>query len=173
MASRIYLSEPELNDLREFLAGIRVSTAMHRRWAAPPSKPAKFRAYVERMGLPENCSLLVRRKDTGRIVGVINISGIVHGLLRSGYLGYYVFAGYERQGFMREGIAWKRISAWQRCFYCAGQLLWLCEGRILPALPQDRRSLAGPRTVGNSCFVNAECSLCLGQPDEPMERGSL
>jgi ribosomal-protein-alanine N-acetyltransferase len=37
-------------------------------------------------------------------VGVINVTEIVLGALRSGYLGYYVFAGHERQGLMREGL---------------------------------------------------------------------
>ena len=56
------------------------------------------------MARPENCALFVCHRDTRQIVGVINISNIVLGLFRSGYLGYYAFAGFERQGFMREGL---------------------------------------------------------------------
>lgn len=37
-------------------------------------------------------------------MGVINISNMVGGLFRSGYLGYYAFTGHERQGYMREGL---------------------------------------------------------------------
>ena len=36
--------------------------------------------------------------------GVINISNMVMGLFRSAFLGYYGFAGHERQGLMREGM---------------------------------------------------------------------
>ncbi len=38
------------------------------------------------------------------MVGVVNITNIVRGPFRSGYLGYYVFAGHERRGFMRDGV---------------------------------------------------------------------
>ena len=33
-----------------------------------------------------------------------NITNIVRGNFRSGYLGYYVFAGHARQGLMTEGL---------------------------------------------------------------------
>lgn len=56
------------------------------------------------MGRPGNCALLVCRRDDGDIVGVVNITNIVRGSFKSGYLGYYVFAGYERQGYMRAGL---------------------------------------------------------------------
>ncbi len=38
------------------------------------------------------------------MVGVVNITNIVLGKFCSAHLGYYVFAGFERQGFMREGL---------------------------------------------------------------------
>jgi ribosomal-protein-alanine N-acetyltransferase len=56
------------------------------------------------MEQPSNKAFLVCRRDTGAIAGVVNITNIVLGLFRSGYLGYYAFAGHERQGFMREGL---------------------------------------------------------------------
>jgi len=37
-------------------------------------------------------------------VGVINLSNIVYGVFRSGYLGYYAFSGFERQGYMTQGL---------------------------------------------------------------------
>ena len=40
----------------------------------------------------------------GDFVGVVNLTNIALGLFRSAYLGYYAFAGYERQGLMREGM---------------------------------------------------------------------
>jgi len=56
------------------------------------------------MALPENRSFFICRKDNAHIAGVINISNMVLGSFRSGYLGYYLFAGHERQGLMREGL---------------------------------------------------------------------
>jgi ribosomal-protein-alanine N-acetyltransferase len=53
---------------------------------------------------PSNYAFLVCRKQDQAIVGVINVSNVVRGLFQSGYLGYYVFAGFERQGHMRQGL---------------------------------------------------------------------
>jgi len=56
------------------------------------------------MSRPENCALLVCERESNRIVGVINITNIVLGVFRSGYLGFYAFAGFERRGLMYEGL---------------------------------------------------------------------
>jgi ribosomal-protein-alanine N-acetyltransferase len=104
MSSRVYLRHPEIADQREFLASVRDSRALHHPWTSAPSTPALFRAYVERVAQPANGGFLVCTRGGQSIVGVINISNIVLGLFRSGYLGYYAFAGYERQGLMREGL---------------------------------------------------------------------
>lgn len=56
------------------------------------------------MSSPDFRSFLVCTREGDEIAGVINISNIVMGMLRSAYLGYYAIAGFERQGLMREGI---------------------------------------------------------------------
>ena len=56
------------------------------------------------MRRPENREFLVCLRASGELVGVINLSNIVLGYFRSAYLGYYAFAGFERQGLMREGL---------------------------------------------------------------------
>jgi ribosomal-protein-alanine N-acetyltransferase len=38
------------------------------------------------------------------LVGIVNVSEIVRGAFRSGYLAYYVFRPYERRGLMTEGV---------------------------------------------------------------------
>jgi ribosomal-protein-alanine N-acetyltransferase len=86
------------------LARSRASRALHHPWVAPPSNPDQFARYVERVRNPLNCGFLVCHAQSQEIAGVINISNIVLGLFRSGYLGYYAFAGFERQGLMREGL---------------------------------------------------------------------
>jgi [ribosomal protein S5]-alanine N-acetyltransferase len=91
-------------DQSEFLTAVRASKALHGPWTRAPSTPKQFNAYLEQMTQPANAGFLVCQRDTGSIVGVINLTGIVLGLFRSGYLGYYAFAGYERQGLMREGL---------------------------------------------------------------------
>lgn len=102
--SRIVLRAPSFVDEREFIAGARASIALHRPWVTPPATRVAFRAYIKRMSESGQRAFVVCRRDTGAIVGAINITHIVLGLFRSGYLGYYAFAGYERLGFMREGL---------------------------------------------------------------------
>lgn len=104
MSARIHLRYPTLADEAEFLARVRASRALHHPWMHPPSTPERFRSYVQRMQEPAHRGFLVCRAEDGAIAGVINISEIVLGILRSGYLGYYAFAGFERRGLMREGL---------------------------------------------------------------------
>ena len=104
MSSRIVLSKLSLADESDFLAATRRSRALHRPWTSPPATPAAFRAYVARTQQPGHHAFALRRRDDGALVGLIAVSNIVMGLFRSGHLGYYVFAGCERQGHMREGL---------------------------------------------------------------------
>ncbi len=101
---RVCLREPTLADEQEFLASARLSRAFHKPWTHTPRFPSEYHVWLSRMQQASNQAFLVCRCDTNAIVGVISITGIVHGLLRSAWLGYYVFAGHERQGLMREGL---------------------------------------------------------------------
>jgi len=56
------------------------------------------------MVAPADHPFLVCRRDSDELVGVINLSNVVLGAFRSGYLGYYAFSGQERQGLMRQGL---------------------------------------------------------------------
>jgi [ribosomal protein S5]-alanine N-acetyltransferase len=104
MKSQIYIRPPLLLDEREFLAAVKKSHSLHQPWTKPPGTAEEFQAYLERMQLPTNSAYLVCHRDTHKIVGVININDILLGKFCSGYLGYYVFAGFERQGLMRDGL---------------------------------------------------------------------
>lgn len=102
--SRVRLRTPAAADAPGFVAAVRRSRSLHRPWTTPPDTPASFRAWVERMAPPAHHAFLVCRRDDDTIAGVINLTNIVMGAFRSGYLGYYAFAGHERQGLMREGL---------------------------------------------------------------------
>lgn len=104
MSSRIYLRCPALADQRAFLASVRKSHALHHPWTSAPATPAQFRAYLKYITAPSNCGYLICKRDSAQIVGVINITNIILGKFRSGYLGYYAFAAHARQGLMREGL---------------------------------------------------------------------
>ena len=102
--SRVLIRTPTTTDQAEFLALAMSSRSFHSPWVTAPSSAAEFHAYISRMSQAENRAFLVCSRSTGNILGVINITNIVFGAFRSAYLGYYVFAGNERQGFMREGL---------------------------------------------------------------------
>jgi len=104
MSANVYLRQPVLTDEAEFLSAVRKSRSLRRPWTNAPDTSAKFRAYAKQTISPIHCAFLVCRRDTSAMVGVVNITNIVLGRFRSGYLGYYVFAGHERQGLMRKGL---------------------------------------------------------------------
>jgi [ribosomal protein S5]-alanine N-acetyltransferase len=105
MRRRIALRGPAPSDEPAFLAAVKRSRALHRPWVAPPATPEAFARYLAAMTQPSNIAFLVCRRDTHELVGVVNITQMVQGAFRSGYLGYYAFAGHERQGLMREALS--------------------------------------------------------------------
>jgi len=104
MKSPVVLRSPDLADQSEFIQRALASRGLHRPWVMAPSTPEQFKTYVARMQEPVNHGFLVCEAGCGAIVGAIHLTHVVLGPFRSGYLGYYAFAGYERQGFMREGL---------------------------------------------------------------------
>jgi len=104
MMPSVLIRPPSPSDMREFLAAAKRSRSFHRPWGVAPDTPAKFRGYLARHTRPSHEAFLVHRRSDDAIVGVINISEIVRGNFQSGYLGYYAFAGHERQGYMTAGL---------------------------------------------------------------------
>lgn len=102
--SRVYVQGIELANQREFVASAQASRTFHHPWVKAPADPKAYRAYVLRMQGPQNYAFLVRERTRDALVGVVEITNIVRGIFRSGYLGYYVFVGFERQGLMHEGL---------------------------------------------------------------------
>ncbi|MFL6693769.1 MAG: GNAT family N-acetyltransferase [Ramlibacter sp.] len=102
--SRVVLRAPAAADAPAFLAAVRGSRRLHRPWVQPPQTRADFLQYLERMGAPGQHAFLVCRRDDGALVGVVNLTNVILGAFRSGYLGYYAFSGHEGQGLMREGL---------------------------------------------------------------------
>ena len=101
---RVRLAHVAASDEADFLAAARASRRLHAPWVTPPDASAKFRAWIRRMDGVTNVGVLSRRRDSGAPVGFIEITNIVRGNFRSAYLGYYAFAGHERQGLMRESL---------------------------------------------------------------------
>src|SRR5262249_25336058 len=104
VSARVRIRSLLLGDMQEFLRAVRRSGALHRPWVRAPATAQQYRAYLQRMTPPANHAFVVCRRDDGALIGVINLTHIVRGAFKSGYLGYYAFAGHEGQGLMREGL---------------------------------------------------------------------
>jgi ribosomal-protein-alanine N-acetyltransferase len=104
MKSPIYLRQPSSADRGAFLDAVRHSKPLHRPWISAPATSLEYHAYLQKMAEPANHAYLVCRRDTHQMAGVINLTNVIMGAFRSGYLGYYAFAGQERRGLMRHGL---------------------------------------------------------------------
>lgn len=110
--SRVYIRPPRKSDARAFLAAMAASRRLHRGWVQPPATLRLFAHYVTRFGGPKSlepalathAGFLVYRCADDALVGVYNLSEIVRGSFQSAYLGYYGFAPYDGEGYMRDAL---------------------------------------------------------------------
>ncbi|MFI6323399.1 GNAT family N-acetyltransferase [Nonomuraea sp. NPDC050556] len=103
-ASRLVLRPLTEDDQDEFLELAKDSVELHRPMVLPTTVE-DFRVFLGRFGDPGSAvGLLVCVRETGAIVGNVNINSIIRGRLQSGSLGYAVFRAYAGQGYMSEGL---------------------------------------------------------------------
>ena len=110
--SRVFLAAPSAECEGEFIAAVIRSETLHHPWVFPPSTDEQYRTYLERIKSGRTIPNLVRMSTDNRLIGAINVSEPVMGVFKSAYLGFYAFAGWERQGLMTEGLA----LVLDRCF---------------------------------------------------------
>ncbi|PZP28717.1 MAG: phosphinothricin acetyltransferase [Roseateles depolymerans] len=99
---RITIRPVAAGDAAAFVSAARASRALHRPWVSAPQDNAAFERYLARFDGVVNHGFLVEAPD--RLVGAIHLTNLVMGAFRSGYLGYYAFAGAEGQGLMTQGL---------------------------------------------------------------------
>jgi len=136
---RVRVERPTARHRTRFLAAVRRSRRLHAPWVSPPASTATYAAYLRRLGRSTHAGYLVVLRDSGDLVGVVNVSEIVGGAFRSGYLGYYAFTPHARLGLMREGLALVIADAFRRL------RLHRLEANIQPA---NRRSIRLVRRLG-------------------------
>ena len=113
--TRVRLERPTARHRARFLAAVRRSRRLHAPWVSPPASAAAVRgvpAPAQPTASTPAISSVVR--DSGDLVGVVNISEIVGGAFRSAYLGYYAFVPHAGRGLMREGLALVIADAFRR-----------------------------------------------------------
>lgn len=102
---RVNLSRPTTASEPEFLTAAGRSEGLHRPWVFPPRTHEEYESYLERIRSGSTIGFFLRRKSDQQLAGVVNLSEPVMRAFQSAYLGFYVFAGMERQGLMTEGLA--------------------------------------------------------------------
>ena len=101
---RVVLRTPTIDDEDEFIARMRASRALHRPWLYMPETPAAYKTYLAKADDPRAAPFLACRTEDGAIVGFLNISEIVRGNYRGGFLGYGGVAEFAGQGYMTEAM---------------------------------------------------------------------
>ena len=102
--ARVVLRAPTAADQDEFIAAMRASRALHRPWLYMPETPERYVAYLSRVDDPRAKPYLACRTEDSAIVGFLNISEIVRGGFKSGFLGYGGVARFAGQGYMTEAM---------------------------------------------------------------------
>ncbi len=93
-----------IEDKEAFVAAARASKALHSGWVNAPSDARAFAQYFARFDNQAHFGFVVLLRSTGELVGAINLTNVIYGAFRSGYLGYYAFSGFERKGYMTQGL---------------------------------------------------------------------
>jgi ribosomal-protein-alanine N-acetyltransferase len=101
---RVFLRYPEASDLEEFTTLARKSERFHRGLMSMAKTPAEYASYLERSAGDASKMFLICRTLDGAIVGMINLSQIVHGLFKSAYLGYGLGVPFTGNGFATEAV---------------------------------------------------------------------
>jgi ribosomal-protein-alanine N-acetyltransferase len=88
-----------------FVAAAQASEELHGRWVSTPTTPEAFERYLTRFdGDRAYGFVLETRGPAGELVGYVNITQVEKEHYRRGVLGYAIFAGHERRGYMTEGL---------------------------------------------------------------------
>ncbi|MCE3237978.1 MAG: Ribosomal-protein-S5p-alanine acetyltransferase [Gammaproteobacteria bacterium] len=101
--SNIIIRELKIEDKEAFISAMQRSQSLHHPWVKAPATPQEFNEYFQHYQQPNQKSFLICN-EKGNIVGVYNISEIVHGLFQNAYLGFYAVAGYAGKGYMSAGL---------------------------------------------------------------------
>jgi len=104
MPSRVAIRPVHASDGAELIAANLASIALHEPWVSPCRDHASFLGYLARCDGDRSIGFIARERESGRIVGVINLSEIVRGFFQSAYMGYYGMAGMNGRGLMGEAV---------------------------------------------------------------------
>lgn len=135
--NRVLIRPPTDDDCEAFIAALRRSRSLHRKWVNPGiATRAAFEKYF-----PTNQKqrFLIILRTTRELVGIININEVIRGNFQSASLGYYAFRPHTGKGLMREGMLLVLKHAFRKL------KLHRLEANIQP---RNRRSIALVKSCG-------------------------
>lgn len=101
---RVFIRPPSHRDKRELIQLALASRPAHRGFVSPAKNDAQFKAYMQRASRDDVEALLLCRRDDEAILGSFTFSQIFYGPFRNAYLGYWIGAPFEGNGYMTEGL---------------------------------------------------------------------
>lgn len=103
MIDTITLHEPSMHDEENFFAAMNKSEAFHSPFITAPKTPEEFATYLEK-SKKESEKYFIASSNDNKIIGVFNISGIMQGVFKSAYLGYYASVDSAGKGLMSKSL---------------------------------------------------------------------
>ena len=101
---RVVVSPPTEADEAAFLDAMRRSRRRHGRWTRMPETPEAYAEYLAKGAVPHRAYFLARLRESGDIVGFLNLGEIIRGSLQGGFLGYGGVEGHAGKGLMSEAM---------------------------------------------------------------------
>ncbi|MGO4524548.1 GNAT family N-acetyltransferase [Microvirga sp. 2MCAF35] len=105
MLPRVVIRLVHASDAAELIAANLASLDLHEPWVSPCRDHASFQGYLARCDGDRSIGFIARERESGRIVGIVNLSEIVRGFFQSAYMGYYGMAGMNGRGLMSEAVS--------------------------------------------------------------------
>lgn len=99
----ILLREPSAQDETAFVSTMKNSRDFHFPFITAPCSSEEFQIYLNK-SKQESEQYYLAWNDNQQIIGVFNISGIMRGVFKSAYLGYYASAEYSGKGLMNQAL---------------------------------------------------------------------
>ncbi len=104
MLPRVTIRPVQASDGAELVTANLASIDLHEPWVSPCRDHPSFLGYLARCDGERSIGFIARERESGRIVGVVNLNEIVRGFFQSAYMGYYGMAGMNGRGLMREAV---------------------------------------------------------------------
>jgi ribosomal-protein-alanine N-acetyltransferase len=114
VVSRVKLIEPRRGDRAAWCELVRASRRFFVGRVGTAASASAFAVLLARAGEPAGVYRFIWRRTDGVLLGAINLSEIVRGKFQSGYLGYYIGAGYSGQGYMTDALQLMLAIAFRR-----------------------------------------------------------